>query len=506
MTDFQETKLKYHRGTCFSCRKCMYCGIDLQQEKCDCDLSKVPHKGNRTDAVKYAFTQVFDPNWIKEKVEFVHQKIKQYNYLLGSKEAFDFTLCSRCNSVLLRLSSKAKKLKATLNSIFANNDNSSEVETCDLTTLSSDISESEEKLDQKSDKKKNRKEYEDHDDEELLSDEEVEYEYTYGIFIKLENGVSLPAKWYTAKVSTVDELVSEIHINIETLIGKRPIDPNNYRIVFKSKKAAGAGTQLVDTQDFKKFQSDYQKYRSKNINMAFFITFVSSSLKRKDLESDNNSDDDFIANLKTKNSIPKTLNPSSIESSIAKNVLEIRTKNHCIIYNRPCLNKDGAKENYVIITFMMLSIWASEINKAMASPTEPPTHPLFAYKYLRKAKISSQLQSSSMQFDQFQPSSSMQFDQIQPSSSTQFNQIQPSNSVQQLNSIEQPNLIQQYNLMQRSNLMQQSNLSQQFNLIQQPNSIQQPNLLRQFSKKKIYYKLHICNNILQAAQFIYISF
>ncbi|CAG8691219.1 16665_t:CDS:2, partial [Racocetra fulgida] len=453
------------------------------QEKCDCDLSKVPHKGNRTDAVKYAFTQVFDPNWIKEKVEFVHQKIKQYNYLLGSKEAFDFTLCSRCNSVLLRLSSKAKKLKATLNSIFANNDNSSEVETCDLTTLSSDISESEEKLDQKSDKKKNRKEYEDHDDEELLSDEEVEYEYTYGIFIKLENGVSLPAKWYTAKVSTVDELVSEIHINIETLIGKRPIDPNNYRIVFKSKKAAGAGTQLVDTQDFKKFQSDYQKYRSKNINMAFFITFVSSSLKRKDLESDNNSDDDFIANLKTKNSIPKTLNPSSIESSIAKNVLEIRTKNHCIIYNRPCLNKDGAKENY---------------NKAMASPTEPPTHPLFAYKYLRKAKISSQLQSSSMQFDQFQPSSSMQFDQIQPSSSTQFNQIQPSNSVQQLNSIEQPNLIQQYNLMQRSNLMQQSNLSQQFNLIQQPNSIQQPNLLQQFNLLQQSNLMQQANSIQQA--------
>ncbi|CAG8730715.1 7774_t:CDS:2, partial [Racocetra fulgida] len=381
----------------------MYCGIDLQQEKCDCDLSKVPHKGNQTDAVKYAFTRVFDPNWIKEK------------------------------------------LKATSNSIFANNDNSSEVETCDLTTLSK---------------------YEDHDDEELLSDEEVEYEYTYGIFIKSENRVSLPAKWYIAKVSTVDELVSEIHINIETLIGKRPIDPNNYRIVFKSKKAAGAGTQLVDTQDFKKFQSDYQKYRSKNINMAFFITFVSSSLKRKDLESDNNSDNDFIANLKTKNSIPKTLNLSSIESSIAKNVLEIRTKNHCIIHNRPCLNKDGAKENH---------------NKAMASPTEPPTHPLFAYKHLRKAKVSSQLQSSSMQFNQFQPSSSMQFDQFQPSSSTQFNQIQPFNSVQQLNLIEQPNLIQQYNLMQRSNLMQQSNSSQQFNLIQQPNSTQQPNLLQQFN-------------------------
>ncbi|CAG8808569.1 25634_t:CDS:1, partial [Dentiscutata erythropus] len=48
MADFQETKLKYRRGTCLSCRKCMYCGIDLQQEKCDCNLSEVPHKNNRT--------------------------------------------------------------------------------------------------------------------------------------------------------------------------------------------------------------------------------------------------------------------------------------------------------------------------------------------------------------------------------------------------------------------------------------------------------------------------
>ncbi|CAG8692264.1 8102_t:CDS:1, partial [Racocetra persica] len=73
--------------------------------------------------------------------------------------------------ILLRLSLKAKKLKATSNSIFANNDNFSEVETCDLTTLSSDISESKESL-IKNQIKKDRKEYKDHDNKELLSDEE----------------------------------------------------------------------------------------------------------------------------------------------------------------------------------------------------------------------------------------------------------------------------------------------------------------------------------------------
>jgi hypothetical protein len=46
---------------------------------------------------------------------------------------------------------------------------------------------------------------------------------------------------------------------------------------------------------------------------------------------------------------------------MAKNVLEIRTSNHCNIHNRACLNKDNNKESHIEITFMMLSIWASEI-------------------------------------------------------------------------------------------------------------------------------------------------
>ncbi|CAG8545150.1 26631_t:CDS:2, partial [Dentiscutata erythropus] len=305
MADFQETKLKYRRGTCLSCQKCMYCEIDLQQEKCDCNLSEVPHKNNRT----------------------------------------------------------AKKLNTK--SLTLVNDDNYEIETCDFTTLASDASESEEKLD-------------------LNFNEKGYYKKEYNF----NNNESL-------SISTVDELLSEIHINIETLMGNKLVDPNDYHIAFKSEKAAGVSTQLVDIQDFKKFQANYQKYKSKNINMAFFITFIKSNLKRKidELEPDNNSDNDIVSDSRNKNSIPKTSNLSSLELSIAKNVLEIRKENHCIIHNQPCLNKNGAKENHIEITFMMLSIWASEINKAMASPTEPPTHPLFTYKHLTKTKTSSRLQS-----------------------------------------------------------------------------------------------------------------
>ncbi|CAG8702248.1 16434_t:CDS:2 [Cetraspora pellucida] len=181
------------------------------------------------------------------------------------------------------------------------------------------------------------------DEKRISSDnKDVEHEYNYGVFIKLENVISLPAKWYTVKVSAVDELLSEIHSNIETLI-KKSIEASDYRVAFKPEKGAGAGTQLMDAQDFKKFQMDYNKYTLKNISMVFLITFIGTSLNltRKKIQhvSEDNSNEDFTTTFKNKNRIPKTSNLSSKESIMA---------------NR-------AKENHIEITFMMLSIWASEM-------------------------------------------------------------------------------------------------------------------------------------------------
>ncbi|CAG8629529.1 19078_t:CDS:1 [Cetraspora pellucida] len=166
----------------------MFCRIDLQQEKCNCDLSNMPNRGNRTDTVKYAFTKIFNPNWIKEKVDFVQEKIEYYNYSLSSKEYFNFTLYARCNSNLLRLSSKAKKTKeSTITDL--------EMNTYNFTILINETSEPEDKYYWRSNKKGySKKELENYTDNEFLSDDEIEIEYTYGIFIKLENGMSLLAK------------------------------------------------------------------------------------------------------------------------------------------------------------------------------------------------------------------------------------------------------------------------------------------------------------------------
>ncbi|CAG8729835.1 6697_t:CDS:2 [Dentiscutata erythropus] len=187
-------------------------------------------------------------------------------------------------NVLLRLSTKAKKLNTT-SSFTLVNDNNYEIETCDLTTLASDASESEEKLNLNfNEKGYHEREYNFNDDESLS----------------------------VMKSNMNIIMVFLLNLKMEYLF-QQNVDPNNYCISFKSKKAAEAGTQLVNIQDFKNFQVDYQKYKSKNINMAFFITFIKSNLKRKidELELDNNSDNDIVTNLRNKNSIPKTSNLSS---------------------------------------------------------------------------------------------------------------------------------------------------------------------------------------------------
>ena len=46
---------------------------------------------------------------------------------------------------------------------------------------------------------------------------------------------------------------------------------------------------------------------------------------------------------------------------MAKNVLEIRQHHHCKNHNRPCLNQNAPLNAHIEITFMMLSIWSSEM-------------------------------------------------------------------------------------------------------------------------------------------------
>ena len=287
MADAQNTKLKYKRGTCFGCRKCLYCGVDLQQQKCKCKTTDPPSKRNRTAAVKNAYTRIFNPNWTKNQVDFIQENVSKYNYSINLKKTFNLSLCSRCNSSLLRLTSaNAKRSKSSSNSTTITTETFSDLQISQNTQLKSemyDLTVTEKEFTfQNSLETTLESEFDENSDEENASsmDDDFECEFQYGVFIKL-NGKFQPSKWYKVTVSDIDEFLAEIHANVISLTNNESIQASDYHVAFKSEKAIGAGTRLADAQDFQKFRSDYCKFSAKNINMGIFITIKSQENRNK---------------------------------------------------------------------------------------------------------------------------------------------------------------------------------------------------------------------------------
>ncbi|CAG8717900.1 4132_t:CDS:2 [Dentiscutata erythropus] len=329
MADAANTKLRYYRGTCFGCRKCLYCAVDLRNTTCKCKLSLVPTKKNRTDLMKQAYTRIFEPTWVAPMYEYIYGKVMEYNYQINVKKTFRFSLCGRCHNVLVKLNSKAKKKKTTRSpspsiSVAASEDRINENE------MSSE------------------------------EDDESEFALAYKLFVKTADGISLPAKWFQESVSTVDEFLSSVHNKIHLMTKDNTIMPSDYFVTFKTQRETGAGTQLVDEQDFIKFKSEYTKLAARKSDIGIYVTIsqpsITSQNKQKKKESDlgeHEENTERSNNYKNNNRVPSVSSLSAQDKEIAKN------------------------------------------NKGLATVENPPTHPLFSYASLSSKKLCSKLPSTS---------------------------------------------------------------------------------------------------------------
>ncbi|UZO13690.1 uncharacterized protein OCT59_005184 [Rhizophagus irregularis] len=168
---FQE----YLIGTCLSCKKCLYCGVEfsIQKKMCTCDKTIKP---NITTTFKFSF-------------------------------------CLACNSAFQRKKSNTNSKSSTPCKIsleFDSNRNSSEDDKPAQTRSNSiDLNESDDK---------------DNDNIEI----------------------TLPSKWMEIEVSSLDDILADIHLCVKKLTGNKNIMHPDYLVSFKSEKAIGAGTQLVD--------------------------------------------------------------------------------------------------------------------------------------------------------------------------------------------------------------------------------------------------------------------
>lgn len=105
----------YQIGVCFTCQLCMYCGLDLTSNNCNCDKSIKPTKKNRTKEVANFRNLTYKPAIVHEKIKITLSNSNQkYGYKLDIELPHNCTLCSACNSQINRDIKAADKEKKNI--------------------------------------------------------------------------------------------------------------------------------------------------------------------------------------------------------------------------------------------------------------------------------------------------------------------------------------------------------------------------------------------------------
>lgn len=247
------TSKQYLIGTCLGCKKCLYCGSELsiRKKSCLCDKTVKPSKDNRTAQVKVAFSRILKPNLSPKQLEFIQESVIRFGYSLDLNTAFKFSFCSACNSAFQR----KKHIPTTPTS---------------TSTLDRSSSEPANDFDEPDDKY------------ELDTDEKLEeLSISFNLTVKPSTGPALPSKWVEIEASSLDDILADIHYYIGKLTGNEEIMHSDYLVSFKPEKAVGAGTQLVDLQDYKKFLLDYKRLVDKKKNMMIVVLLKEKKKKKQ---------------------------------------------------------------------------------------------------------------------------------------------------------------------------------------------------------------------------------
>ena len=264
------TSQEYLIGTCLSCKKCLYCGVELsiQKKMCACDKMIRPSTKNWTEQVKIAFIRILKPTLLLKQREYIQESIARFDYSLDVTRTFKFAFCPACNSAFQRKKSNTNSKSSTSRKIsleIDSNRNSPEDDSSAQTRSSSvDLNEPDDK-----------------DDDEISEKSDIEQVISFNLIIKPLTGPALPSKWMEIEISSLDDILADIHLYVGKLTGNKNIMHSDYLVSFKSEKAAGAGTQLVDIQDYKKFLLDYKKLMEKNKNMAVIVSLKKDKKQRR---------------------------------------------------------------------------------------------------------------------------------------------------------------------------------------------------------------------------------
>lgn len=245
--------MEYLIGTCLRCKRCLYCGSELSIRKktCLCNKTIKPTKNNRTESVKVVFTRIYRPDLPPKQLEYIQESISRFGYSLDTNTKFKFSFCSTCNSAYQRKKSTPISKDTTQKTQKHNSSENDSVNGESINEL------------------------------EIIDLEEAEKKISFNLVIKLPNNTTLPSKWMEIEVSSLDDILADVHHYAKKLTGDDEIMHSDYLVTFRPEKTTGSGAQLVDMHDYKKFLSDYKKLSDNNKNMTIMVSLKKKEKKEK---------------------------------------------------------------------------------------------------------------------------------------------------------------------------------------------------------------------------------
>lgn len=240
----------YQIGVCFTCQLCMYCGIDLTLNNCNCDNTIKPTKKNRTKEVPNFRILSYKPDKahevIKNILSFCNQK---YGYKLNMELRHNFILCSACNSQMNRDIKVADKDKQFIIISSSPTDESTPQPSTPTPQPSTPVipsTPSEFKL--RMTIKQNK---------QVLPSVVISFNLENPSFIDFRNKLE----------SYICEQVGLVY-------------HNEYTLAYKSHSESGAGTLLGNDEAFNEFLKDYQSIVAGNKKAVIIVTLKEGSKKQ----------------------------------------------------------------------------------------------------------------------------------------------------------------------------------------------------------------------------------
>jgi hypothetical protein len=227
---------------CFTCQICMYCGIDLISNNCNCDKTVKSTRKNRTERVPYFRNLVYKPGKMHEKIKnalsFSNQK---YGYKLNMELPYNCILCSACNSQINRdIKAADKDKKFIIIPSSPTDDTSPQPSTPSIPS---------------------------------------QIEFKLRMSIK-QNKQILPAVIISFNLKNLTFV--DFRDKLESFICEQVglIYKNEYTLVYKSHSENGAGTLLSNEEAFDEFLKDYQSMITGNKKVVIIVTLKEASKKQ----------------------------------------------------------------------------------------------------------------------------------------------------------------------------------------------------------------------------------